>query len=172
MFSRPAINLLSKHRWKLNIKLPISSKQNTSGHGNATQYNFQYQVLTNENLTAPVLFSSVAALSRIIQNWPHLYLCPERLDRVSRKDTELENYSLTFIVEPWEQAQRPWSIKLPEAGPFSLPLKRLCWGLPVAFFHIPHSAPCPLPRHSPPGETSPHPSPVPLPNPCNYQTPT
>lgn len=61
---------------------------------------------------------------------------------------------------------------LPEAGPFSSLLRRPCWDRPAAFFHIPHSAPCPLPRHSLPGETSPRPSLVPLPNPCSYQTPT
>lgn len=137
-------------------------------------------MLTDENLMAPETLgeSSIILLwCSFVKNYSelispsHLSPCPEMLDRVSRKDTELENYSLTFIFEPWEHAQPHWKI-LPEAGPFSLPSKRLCWGRPVAFFHIPHSAPCPLPRHIPLGETSPHPSPAPLPNPCNYQTPT
>lgn len=138
-------------------------------------------MLTDENLMAPETLgkSSIILLwCSFVKNYSelispsHLSPCPEMLDRVSRKDTELENYCLTFIFEPWEHAQPHWKISLPEAGPFSLPSKRLCWGRPVAFFHIPHSAPCPLPRHSPLGETSPHPSPAPLPNPCNYQTPT
>lgn len=153
----------------------------TSGWGNATRHEFQYQVLTEGKLIAPGTLGRPSIVSlhyRSVKNYSetappsHLSPCPEMLGRVSRKDTKLENDLLTFIFEPWEHSQPSWNTTLPEAGPSSLLLRKPCWGQPEAFFHIPHSAPCPLPRHSLPGETSPHPSLVPLPNPCNHQTPT
>lgn len=123
---------------------------------------------------AQYCFPLLQFCQKLFRNGPTIspFPLPRMLGRVSRKDTKLENYPLTFTFKPWEHSQPSWNITLPEGGPSSLLLRRPCWGQPAAFFHTPHSAPCPLPRHSLPGETSPHPSLAPLPNPCNYQTPT
>lgn len=62
----------------------------------------------------------------------------------------------------------PGAATLPEEGLFSWLWKTLCWGLPAASCHTPHSAPYLQPRHSPPSGTSPHPSPGPPPGPWEH----